>query len=127
MPDDLVTSARDTVSSLVQAARCCAKHPPGHPRRTESFEFLAIRATNYGERWGELRLEVVPPKALAVMGTPVHEDDGADGLPLAHAIMGAGIRSITLGVGIAREELQQLTEVLGRAGHGDEDIVCGLW
>src|SRR5580704_3471906 len=126
MPEDLLSSARETVTAFVQAARCCSKYPVGHPRRAETFEFLAIRATAHGDRWGDLRLEVQPPKAIVVMNNVVHED-AADAPPIAQAFRAAGIRSLTLETGVAREELQQLVEIFGRAGKSDEDAVCGLW
>lgn len=115
------------MTAFVQAARCCAKYPIGHPRRGETFEFFAIRATGHGERWGDLRLEALAPKTIAVMGNPVHEDGAPDTPAVAHALIAAGIRSVTLGAGIAREELQQLAEIFGRIGRTDEDIVSSLW
>ncbi|HZU97424.1 MAG TPA: hypothetical protein VFF73_12055 [Planctomycetota bacterium] len=127
MPEDLLSSARETVTAFVQAARCCAKYPPGHARRAETFEFLAIRATAHGERWGDLKLELAPPRAIVVMGNPVHEDGTPDHPPIAQAFAQSGIRALTLESGIAREELQQLVEIFGKLGKNDEDIVCALW
>jgi hypothetical protein len=127
MAEDLLSSARETVTAFVQAARCCAKYPPGHPRRGETFEFFAIRATSHGERWGDLRLETIAPKTIAVMGNPVHEDGAPDTPPVAHALIASGIRAVTLGAGIAREELQQLAEIFGKIGKSDEDVVSALW
>ncbi len=115
------------MTALVQAARCCVKYPAGHPRRGETFEFFAIRATAFGERWGDLRLEALPPKNIAVNGTTIHEDGAPDTPAIASALLSAGIRSLTLGSGIAREELQQLTELFGRPGKVDEDLVSALW
>ncbi len=127
MPEDLLASARETVTAFVQAVRCGAKYPPGHPRRTETLEFFSIRATSHGERWGELRLDAVPPKALAVQGTTVYEDSATDGPAIAKAFVTAGIRSLTLGSGVAKEELQQLIDIFGKAGRSDEDVVSALW
>jgi hypothetical protein len=123
--ENQASAARETVAALVQAARSFVKDGAGHPRRAETFEAFATRATTYGERWGELTLDVEPPASLAVPGLgSVHED--AD-LPLAAALVAAGVRKLTLGQGVAREELQTLTEVISRAGSGDEDLVCALW
>jgi hypothetical protein len=127
MPEDLLASAKDTVAAFIQAVRCGVKYPPGHPRRTETLEFFTIRATNHGDRWGELRLDAVPPKAIAFKGTTVYEDGAPDGPPIAKAFVSAGIRSLTLGSGIAKEELQQLIDIFGRAGRSDEDVASALW
>jgi len=127
MPEDLIASARETVTAFVQAVRCCTKYPPGHPRRGETFELFAIRATTHGERWGDLRLEAAPPRSIAVQGNTVHEDTPLEPLAVAQSLLASGIRSLTLESGIAREELQHLVDIFGRAGRSDEDVVSALW
>ncbi|MEZ0228537.1 MAG: hypothetical protein ACAI25_07910 [Planctomycetota bacterium] len=129
MAEDLLSSARETVTALVQAARCCAKYPSGHPRRGETFEFLAIRVANHGDRWGELRLEAQAPRTIAIMGNPVHEDGAPDTPAVAHALIASGIRAITIKGKVPRDELQHLTDIFGRVGNktSDEDIVSALW
>ncbi len=129
MAEDLLSSARETVTAFVQAARCCAKYPQAHPRRGETFEFFAIRATNHSDRWGELRLEAMPPKSLGVMGNPVHEDGAPDTPTVGHALVSCGVRALSLRPKAPRDELQQLVEVFGKLAwkNTDEDIVSALW
>src|SRR5690242_9873795 len=93
MAEDLLSSARETVTALVQAARCCNKYPSGHPRRGETFEFFAIRVANHADRWGELRLDTQAPRTISVMGNPVHEDGAPDTPTLAHALVSSGVRA----------------------------------
>jgi hypothetical protein len=77
----------------------------------------------------------VPAPAPAAVGASVGAAVGAAGAvempdsgeapPFAAALVAAGVKALTLGSGIAREELQSLVEVVSRAGRGDEDVVSG--
>jgi hypothetical protein len=124
MGKDHVTPARETVASLVMAAEAIRSEAPGGPRRAEAFERLLRSAENYGSRWGDLVLEV-KGSTLEVEGAVVHEDE-SDGT-LAGPLAACGVRKLTIGSGVAREELESLAQVMSRAGEGDEDIVCWLW
>src|SRR4051812_6818890 len=113
MADDQISSAREMVLALAHAARSFIKYPAGHPRRAEVFELCAVRATTFGERWGDLKI-TVEKKQLTVNGTKVFEDT-PEFPTITHALASAGVRVITLGAGITREELQTVAEIFARA------------
>src|SRR5579871_4527917 len=123
--DEQISSARETVTAIVETVLSIQRDPPGHPRLIETFETLANLAAAFGERWGDLRIDV-SPEALSVHETVV-ADDPEGAAPLARSLRGSGVRALTLGSGIAREELQSLVDILARAGTGDEDTVSALW
>src|SRR5437764_4230374 len=109
MGDDQLSSVKDAVEALVQAARTFAKYPAGHPRRGETFELFAVRATAFGERWGDLRLDF-EKRGITALGATVWTDK-PEHPPVLGAALAAGVKAVTLGSGVAREELQPLVEV----------------
>lgn len=127
MGRDQLSPAKDTVASLVDAANAFRNAPPGSPSRAEPFERLVKQAEVYGERWGDLALDV-EGGTLSIPDGVVHDDaESAGQEPFAAALSECGIRRLTLGTGVAREEIETLVNVLSRAGRGDEDVPSALW
>lgn len=131
--EGLLDSARQVFGACETYFKASRTYPPGYPARERFLGVLDDKVRGHLARYGDLEAEITA-KGAHIEGQPVFEVERAD-LNLWYPLYRDGIRELTLGDGMTRDELVQLCQALAELaampddeeGDGEDDAVTLLW
>ena len=133
LDEALLDSARQVFGACETYFKASRTYPAGYPARERFLGMLDDKVRGHLARYGDLEAEITA-KGAHVEGQPVFEVERAD-LNLWYPLYRDGIRELTLGEGLTRDELIQLFQALVELaampeddeGDGEDDAVTLLW